>query len=234
MVSYYNELFFMVGISLLWWVTGGVFLGVAAVVAWLFLTAGGQTLGPGPFWLTPLLAIPAGPATAALAVVARRVARDIHVDRSFYFDGLRTFWKQALAISAIAGVGLSLLLLNLVFYYEQRIWYLQALTFLWIYIILFWIAAQIYVYPILASLERPTVLGALKTALLAAFANPFYTFVLFVAAIALTALSIVVAFLILLAWPAVMVLLGEHSLRLFLERAGVKVEDPNKPVDRRL
>lgn len=219
LVSFYSEMFFLVSTNLIWWVTGGIFVLVMAILGWPLLVANG------PWWLAPILSIPAGPATAALAVVTRRVARDIHVDRSFYWDGLRTYWKQALAISAIGMAGLSLLLLNLLFYVGQRNALLQALSFLWLYIIVFWLSMQIYVYPILVSLEKPTVLGAIKTAALAAFANPLFTLLLFVIAIALTALSVVLAILVLLAWPAVMVLLGEHSLRLFLERVGIKPED---------
>jgi hypothetical protein len=90
---------------------------------------------------------------------------------------------------------------------------------------LFWLGTQVYVYPILVFMEKPSVWGALRFALAAAFANPFFTVVLMVIAGALTFVSIVLFIFLFFAWPAVMVLLGQHSLRLFLERAGVKPED---------
>lgn len=219
LVTFYNELFFLVGTSLIWWATGGIFVLAMALLGWPLLVAGG------PWWLAPLIAIPAGPATAALAVVARRCARDIRVDRSFYWDGFRKYWKQALGVSAIGMGGLSLLLLNLLFYLGQPNTLLRIVAFLWLYIIVFWLAMQIYIYPILISLEEPSVLAALKTAALAAFANPLYTLMLLVVAIALTAVCVVLAMLVLFVWPALMVLLGQHSLRLFLERLGVKLDD---------
>lgn len=222
LVSFYNEMFLLISINLIWWLTGGVFVLLMATVAWSLLAAIGIT---GPWWLALLLAIPAGPANAALAVVTRRCARDIHVDRSFYWNGFKTYWKQALAISAIGMGVLALLLLNVLFYVQQTNAILKTLAILWVYLILFWLTMQIYVYPILVSLEKPTVLGAIKTAALAAFANPLYSMVLLIVAAALTALSVVLAILVLMAWPALMLLLGEHSLRLFLERAGVKVDD---------
>jgi len=219
LVTFYNELFFLVGINLIWWATGGIFVLAMVLLGWPLFVAGG------PWWLAPLVAIPAGPATAALAVVARRCARDIHVDRSYYWDGFRKYWKQALGISAIGMGGLALLLLNLLFYLGQDNTVLKVVAFLWLYIIIFWLAMQIYIYPVLISLEKSTVLGALKTAALAAFANPLYSLLLLVVAIVLTVVSVVLAMLVLFAWPALMVLLGQHSLRLFLERVGIKADD---------
>ncbi len=44
---------------------------------------------------------------------------------------------------------------------------------------------------------------------------------LLLVALALTAISVVLAVLVFIVWPALMALLGEHALRLLLERAGV-------------
>ncbi len=218
-VAFYNELFFLAGMNLLWWATGGIFVALAVLWGWSLLSAGG------PWWTASLVALPAGPATAALAVVARRCARELHVDRSYYFLGLKTFWRQALALSAIGTVGLSLLALNLIFYLLQQNPLLQALAVLWAYLSVLWISAQLYVYPILVSMEQPRVLAALRLAVAASLANPLFSFLLIAIAGALTVLSIALPILLPLAWPALISLLGVQSLRLFLQRAGVKTED---------
>ncbi len=218
-VALYNELFFLLGINLLWWVTGGIFVAVAALLGWSWLATNG------PWWIAPLAALPAGPATAALAVVARRCARELHVDRSYYFGGLKIFWRQALALSGLGTLGLALLALNLIFYLAQQNPLFQALAVLWAYLSLLWLSAQLYVYPILVSMERPSVLAALRLAVAAAFANPLFSLMLIVIAGLLTVLSVVLPILLPLAWPALMSLLGVQSLRLFLQRAGVKTED---------
>ncbi len=217
--SFYNEMFLLIGLSLLWWITGGIFIGVAAFLGWPLLTM------DGPWWLAPLLAIPVGPATAALAHVARRVARDEHVDRSFYWEGFRLYWRKALALSAISMVILSLLCLNLVFYSRLTITFLQALSFLWLYLIVFWLCAQLYLFPVLIALKEPKIWAALRTTAVMAFANPIFSILLLILALALTALCVVLAILLPLAWPAVMMLLGENALKLLLERAGVKSEE---------
>ncbi len=201
-VALYNDLFPLVGLSLLWWVTGGIFVAVAVVIGWPLFAAGG------PWWVAPLAAIPAGPATAAMAAVARRCARGISIDRSHYFEGFKRYWRPALAISAIGMVGLALLGLNLVFYFFQANDLLRALTFLWAYGILFWLGVQIFVYPFLVSLEHPTIRMALRNALAATFANPLFSLLLLVIACALTALSIVLPILLLFIWPALDIVAG--------------------------
>lgn len=224
-VTLYNELFTLIGLSLLWWATGGIFVGLAVVFGWPLLGEGGA------WWLAPLLAVPAGPASAALSVVARRCVRDIHVDRSYYFDGFRTYWRQAVALSALGMIVLALLLLNLLFYLNQGTTMLRALAALCTYLILFWISVLFYVYPMLVGLEKPSVWGALRSAVLIAAANPLYSIVLVLLAGALTGFNVALPILLLFIWPALMILLGEHGVRYVLIRVGVLKEEkmpPNK------
>jgi uncharacterized membrane protein YesL len=216
LVSYYNDLFFLAGMSLLWWVTGGIFAGAAFGAGWILLRSNG------PWWLAPLLAIPTGPASAALANAARRAARDLHVDRTFYLEGLRGYWRQALALSAISMAILSLLLLNVAFYSSRTVALLWILTFLWVYLSLFWIGVQLYLYPVLVGLEVPTLSGTLRMAAAMALANPLFSILLLVLAAVLTGISVVLAVTLFAAWPAVMILLGEHSVKLIVEQAAQK------------
>ena len=216
LVSYTNDLFFLAGMSLLWWATGGVFAGAAIGTGWILLRSNG------PWWLAPLLAIPIGPASAALANAARRSARDLHVDRTFYLEGLRSYWRQALALSAISMAILSLLLLNMTFYSSRTTTLLWILTFLWVYLSVFWIGVQLYLYPVLVGLQAPTISGTLRMAAAMALANPFFSLLLLVLAAILTGISVALAVTMFAAWPAVMTLLGEHSVKLFVERAAQK------------
>jgi uncharacterized membrane protein YesL len=221
-VSFYNDLFLLIGMSLLWWVTGGIFIGLAFLVGWTALSVAARQNVPlldlsNPLWVAPLLAIPAGPATVALANVARQSARNLRADSGFYWEGFRTYWKKALGINAISMVVLSLLLLNLMFYLSRTRSLLQALAFLWAYLVVFWVSVVIYQAPVLVGLQEPKVLSTLRTAIAVAFANPLFSILIVILAVVLTGLSIALAILLVLAWPAVMALLGEHSLKLFVE-----------------
>lgn len=217
--SFLGELTFLVGMSLLWFATGGIMLIVALLVGWPLAAMGG------PWWLVSLLLIPIGPATAALAVVARRCAANLRVTRMFYMDGLRGYWRPALGLSAVGMTVLGLLLMNISFYVTRPSGLMQVLTFIWGYVLLFWLSVQFYAYPVLVRMEKPSALGALRTAAFGALANPVFSIVLVLIAAALTVLTALTAVLFFLIWPALMLLLGEHSFRLFLERAGVKEEE---------
>jgi uncharacterized membrane protein YesL len=219
LVSFYNELFLLIGMSLLWWLVGGLFLALAILVGWPMLYIGG------PWWLAPIIAIPIGPATAALAHVTHRVARDLRADRSFFFEGFREYWKKALGVSAILMVVTSVLTLNLLFYVSRPEPIVQALSLLFILLLVYWFGVQIYAFPILVGMKEPSVIGAIKMALMMAFANPLFSVLLVIIAALLTGVSIVLAVLVVLAWPAMMLLLGSHSLKLVVERAAPPAEE---------
>jgi len=208
----------MIGMSLVWFVTGGFMIIVAVLAGWALATAGG------PWWLAPVLAIPIGPTTAALAVVARRCAADLGVSRDHYFAGLRAYWRPALGLSAIGMLVLVLLLLNIMFYATLS-GFVQMMVAIWVYLFFFWLSVQLYAYSILVRMEKPQIWGAVRTAAFASWANPLFSFLLLVIAAALTGVSIATTILVFFMWPALMALLGEHSFRLFLERAGVKEEE---------
>ncbi len=213
LVSLYNDLIFLIGMSLLWWITGGVFVGLSLAGAWFLFASNG------PWWLAPLLAVPAGPATAALASVARQSARDLHADRRYFLDGLRQHWRQGLALGAASMLILALLLLNVLFYLSQASGPVRWLGFLWAYLMLFWAGAQIYLFAVLVGLQVPSVWGAYRLAVAMTLANPLFSLLAVVLVVILTALSIVLTVALVLVWPALMALVGEHSVKYLVEKA---------------
>ncbi len=219
LTALYDELFSLVGLSLLWWVTGGVFAGAAVAIGWALFAA--HTA----WWIAPLAAIPAGPATAALAVAARRCARGTNANRGHFLEGFKAYWRPALAISAISMAALALMALNLAFYFVQANSFLRAFTFLWAYVILLGLGIQMHVYPALVSLERPTIWMAFRIALAAMLAHPVYSLLLLIIAGAFTVLSVALPILIILIWPALILLLGMQSLRFFLAGIGMKIDE---------
>ena len=90
---------------------------------------------------------------------------------------------------------------------------------------MFWLSVQLYAYPVLVRMEKPRALGALRTAVLGALGDPLFSIVLVLIAAIFTVLGLLTIIFFFLIWPALMALLGEHSFRLFLARAGVKEED---------
>ncbi len=218
-LAFYNDMFIMTAMSLLWWITGGIFMAAAAAAGLILF------MGNGPVWMAPLLAIPAGPALLALAAVVRQTTRGRAADRHDYFNALKTYWKPGLALNALGMAVLSMLLLSLIFYTFQTNPILRLLGILCAYLVLFWLSLQLYVYPFYLALEKPSLKDSLRMSALAVFANPFFSTVLLLVALALTGISTVLVILLVIAWPTLMALTGEHALGLLLERAGVKQED---------
>lgn len=214
LADFYESLFFLVGISLLWWVTGGVFAGLAAVSGIVLVRTAG------PWWVAPIMAIPAGPAIVALAEVARRCARGKPVDRHDYLATLRTEWRRGLLLGAISMVVAALLLLNIIFYSELASTTFRTIAIIWGYLLVAWLAMQFYLYAIYVSLEQTSIRASLRMAAMCVFANPFFSALLLVAAGVLTAICTALPILLVIAWPALMSLLGAHALELLLQRAG--------------
>lgn len=222
-LSFYNDMFVFTAMSLLWWVTGGVFVAAAALAGLVFFVSGG------PWWIAPVIAIPAGPSSMALASTVRQTRRGRAADRRDYLQALKQNWRSGLALNALGMIVLSLLLLNLIFYAFQSNTALRLFSVLWIYLVLFWSSMQFYVFPFYLAAAKPSVGHSLRMSALAALANPLFSVLLLTVALALTAISVVLAILMVIAWPALMALLGEHSLRLLLERAGVEQDEDEPP-----
>jgi uncharacterized membrane protein YesL len=215
-VAFYNDLFVYISMSLLWWITGGFFVAVAAVVGLMFFVSGG------PWWIAPVLAIPAGPAIMAITAATRQTRHGRAADRHDYLDAFRANWKAGLLLTTLGMVVLSLLLLNLIFYAFQTTTLLRVLSVVWGYLVLFWVSMQFYIYPFHQALEHPSLGHSLRMSALATLANPLFSVLLLLVAFLLTAVSAVLVVLLVIAWPGLMALTGEYGLQLLLDRAGVK------------
>ncbi|MCX7707745.1 MAG: hypothetical protein N2204_07035, partial [Anaerolineae bacterium] len=93
----------------------------------------------------------------------------------------------------------------------------------------YWLAGQIYAFPILVALKQPGVIPALKTAAMMAFANPLFSVLILMMAAVLSGLCVILAILLLIVWPGIVVMLGTHALKLVLEVAGIQTEDDANP-----
>ena len=93
---------------------------------------------------------------------------------------------------------------------------------MWVYLCLFWVGVQLYLYPVLVGMQAPSVSGALRMAAAMAFASPLFSILLLVIAAVLTGIGVALAVTLFAAWPAVIILLGEHAVKLVAEQAARK------------
>jgi hypothetical protein len=138
--------------------------------------------------------IPFGAALFGLYTVCDRTANGFAISWEHYFSFFKKgFWK-AWRYVALVNTIMLLIIINF-FWYPQMFsgqeWVPWAMG-LWLAAALFWIAIQFYAIPFYIEQEVKSFRIALKNAALIAGANPIFTLLLLIVAVALLALSTLV------------------------------------------
>jgi uncharacterized membrane protein YesL len=133
--------------------------------------------------LAVLVSLPLITAPAALAGLAR-LAYSAHTGPAAHIDdfwaGFRANLGRGLLV-ALANVAVfGILWVNFSSYSQQSGAIFDALRFMWLIILVIWVCAQLYLWPILEAMERPALHMAYFNAGLMTLKNPFYSIVLLV------------------------------------------------------
>jgi hypothetical protein len=100
-----------------------------------------------------LLGVLPSPATAGLQYMCRRMVQREPTGAGDQWDGFRFHARAALGFWVISLVGTAVIAANLVVYSGSHLAAFRLLQILWIYILLFWLALHLYVYPLLMRQE---------------------------------------------------------------------------------
>lgn len=175
----YDELFLVMGLSVLW------FLAQITVVA-------------------------AAPATAALACIGYRLAREQRVSLDFAKEAFREHfwlsWRTGLAGLAVGAVIAG----NIVFYARLESW-LQGLVLFFLFLALAWISVWAYAFPLISAMKTPSGWGILRNAAILTFASPVFSLALAATLIALAVLSLILVLPLLVA-PGLASIIGGRAL----------------------
>lgn len=196
-------------------------LAVLSISARLLFRRMGILLVGNIFWLLlslPLVTWPA--ATGALFYLAYRVvqeerAGDPHFARvGDFWEGFRRYWRQSTALVVLDLAAAFVLGTALWFYGGGKIEALGWLVGPIAVIGLAWLAAQLYLFPLLIVAPNESLFTLARTALLTAISYPLYTLTLLLLLLLLTAISIVLAGPVLLLLFAMLALTQTMALRL--------------------
>lgn len=183
--DFYEHLFFLGAISLLWFFTVGLlsYVGVAGFFLKQFL----------PVFLNLLLV---GPLTLAAFLVTYRLIIYQEVKLRDYFRAIREkFWRGMLAYW-ISLVIFLILVVDFLFFLNFGNKILFYLSGIWIYLLIFFSVSQFYFWSLLVQLDDP--LGKLfKKSLLMALDNLLFSLGIFLSFILLLVLGIVSAGIVL-------------------------------------
>ncbi len=181
--------------------------GLKDVYGELFLIIGLSLL----WWLAMVTIIAAAPATTALSLIGYRLASEQRVNMDFAKAAFKQHFKLSWRIGLVTLAGTIIIAANLNFY-AQVGGILRAAVILFLYLALAWIAINLYMYPLVHALDRPSMWLALRNAALITFANPIYSLGLVLGLLILTAVSVMVPVLVVMLLPGLTAIIGARAL----------------------
>jgi uncharacterized membrane protein YesL len=187
----YDELFPMAGMGLIWFT-------VAIVIPY------------GVFYLTSLTSvialmivgvllslIPVPPITGALYYVASLIAREKRIEFGYLWQGFKSHFGLSWKIGGVILVSAIILVIDISFYFGSDNIVFSVIGFLGLWAVLFWLAIQIYLFPLSFIQEDKSLRLILKNASLLTLAYPVFALGILIVTVLATALSALLVFILL-------------------------------------
>ncbi len=167
------------------------------------------------WWLCMLFIIPGPPATAGLYQVANRIAKGERAGFDVFKDGFVTYFWRSLVVGLIAAGLLFIFITGFLFYLDpppEFPDFLSLLSVVMLYLILTWLAMQLYLFPVLVEQNVP-LRTIFRNALFIAFASPLYTLVLLLLLGVCTVASVLFPILLVLVLPGLGAVVSSIALQ---------------------
>ena len=175
----YEELFTIAGINLAWLAIG---FGLPTAVSYFGL----------PWLPIVLLLFLLPPPTAGVYYYAHELSRDRWASFSVFWEGTKKYLVKSWLVAWLGALVAVILAANIWFYggFEGG-WVIWVQAF-FLSLLVYWIATQLYLFPMLLSLEEGKLLLAIRNAALLVVTNPLFTLLLALLLAATIVLSVVV------------------------------------------
>ena len=221
LVHLYDESLLLIRANVVWFVGSIPLFLLVLVVSWLFAAPTDAEEGPilWPLLLTSfvLLVIPSPFATGIYSLAAEIVKGETP-EFGLFWRALARWWKETVVMFLVGGLMLGGLIFNASFYLSTGQGWVQAISIVWLYGILYWITLQVYLLPLLVTSETTSLPALYKRAAILALANPIFSLVLLAnvgLVMVLSAIAIPIYPLIAMAYVA---LVGVRALRHLREK----------------
>lgn len=214
-VDFYNELFPMVGMNLLWMI-------VTVPFALIFfpIVAGVTQLPPELAFVPAMvfLLIAPNPASAGIHNYANQLVKEERVEFELFKAGLFRYWKRALVLMVFGFLGFALLIGNVAFYLSMEHFLVKALGVMFIYGLVIWGAMQLYLMPLLIEQEDKSIRVLYRNAALLAMDNILVSIVLLLVLLIVSALSVIIPLLVMLLAGTLVALVQHRATLMLLEK----------------
>ncbi len=211
----FEELYKLLLLNVLYLLIVGPLLGLAIAAA-----LGGATIPA--LCLLLLAALPLGPASVGLSIVAQRIAEGRAFEIKLFFDGFRSWRTRAWKVYITWVVGLALILVNLGFYSQMQGNLGGFLTMLFIYLMAAWFMLLIYIAPLTVLQQDGRLRLIWRNALVLSAAYPIFSLLTLLLMAAFVAISTVLPILLLICTPVMLALWGMRATLLLVARDEAK------------
>ena len=175
----------------------------------------------------PIITAPA--AFAGLVAMSHKAQSGHTTTFSEFWDGFRASLGRGVAIGVANLIVIGILVANFFTYSAQSGGLFVLLRVIWLIILIGWIGLQIYLWPMMAELEYPTLGGAFRNAALMFSLNPIFTLTL----LALLLIVALISTALLVPWvlitPGFIAAVATAAVRDRLALArGTRVDQPDR------
>lgn len=218
LVGLWDETIILIGANLIWTALAiPLYLAMFVALGAFGALAGGAGDAGWLGWaaVVPALLLPQlpSPGSIGLGAMARVAAGGEAPHLSHFRAALRRAWRRGLLLWLIGFVVAALLGWNAAFYASMLTGWPRLATIPWAYALVFWLALQVYLVPLLLHLPEPRLPDLYRRAALLTLAHPFFTGTLVVALVLVAVLGLVVPIAYPLIVGAYAALVHEAALR---------------------
>jgi uncharacterized membrane protein YesL len=206
----------------------GTIVSTAAKIFWRRL---GLMVVANVLWLLMSLLIVTWPAaTAGLFALVRRIVTeeldDVTLETRIgdFWDGFRAHWQRGTLVTLLDLAGVGIIVVAFVFYGRSTVEPLRWLVGPIALVLIAWLAANLYVYPLLLHRRYSTAWEVLREALLVALAYPLTSLSLLITSLVLAVPAVVLAGPVLFVFFSAMATLQTVALRQILIDRGERQE----------
>jgi uncharacterized membrane protein YesL len=202
----YEDILPLSGMGFLWFLAavllpyGGLYLAATLQSLWAAV----------PIVLASLVLAP--PVTAALYHVCRYLARERAIRFSYFWEGLKTYFWPSLKVAGLMLLAGALLVVDALFFFRIGNALFAILGFLLLWVFVFWVAIQVYLFPLLIAMEEKRLWPVFKTSGQLALAFPVFTLLMLLLAVLGTVVSFLTLIPLLTVWMPFVTLLFSRSL----------------------
>ena len=152
----YEDLMILSGMGFLW------FLAAIALPYGVFMLTANFLPPLASIILTVLSFALVPPATAALFHVAWYLAHEKRIEFVYLWQGFKEYFGPSWKVSGIMLAALALLVADVYCFLRMEGGLFAILGFVMLWVLLFWVAIQVYLYPLLIALEESGWAGCLE------------------------------------------------------------------------